>query len=121
MKKVILIADDSPTIRKFVSFSLKMQGLEVITASDGMEAVEKLPLYNFDLFITDLNMPNMDGFQLIKVIRENPDYSDTPIIILSSLAGSEDIEKGMSCGANSYLVKPFDPKRIQYEVAKYLS
>lgn len=121
MKKVILIADDSPTIRKFVSFSLTMQGFEVIAASDGMEAIELLPNKKVDLIITDLNMPNLDGFELIKSIRENLAYGEVPIIILSSLAGSEEIEKGMSCGANSYLVKPFDPKRIQYEVAKYLN
>lgn len=121
MKKIILIADDSPTIRKFVSFSLTMQGFEVIPACDGMEAMEKLPAHKVDLVITDLNMPNLDGFELIKCIRGNDDYKDIPIIVLSSLSGSEEIEKGMSCGANSYLVKPFDPKRIQYEVAKYLN
>ena len=121
MKKVILIADDSPTIRKFVAFSLTMQGFEVVAAKDGMEAIEHLPAKKVDLIITDLNMPNLDGFELIRSIRKNEDYYEIPIIILSSLAGSEEIEKGMSCGANSYLVKPFDPKRIQYEVAKYLN
>ena len=121
MKKVILIADDSPTIRKFVAFSLTMQGFEVVSAKDGMEAIEHLPAQKVDLIITDLNMPNLDGFELIRSIRKNEDYYEIPIIILSSLSGSEEIEKGMSCGANSYLVKPFDPKRIQYEVAKYLN
>jgi two-component system chemotaxis response regulator CheY len=121
MKKKILIADDSPTIRKFVAFSLTLQGFDVIATCDGMEAVEKLPSNKIDLVITDLNMPNMDGFELIKSIRGNSEYSDVPIIILSSLSGSEEIEKGMSLGANSYLVKPFDPKRIQYEVAKYIN
>lgn len=121
MKKVILIADDSPTIRKFVAFSLTMHGFEVIPACDGMEAMEKLPANKIDLVITDLNMPNMDGFELIRTIRGNEEYKDIPIIILSSLSASEDIEKGMGYGANSYLVKPFDPKRIQYEVAKYLN
>lgn len=121
MKKVVLIADDSPTIRKFVAFSLTMQGLEVISAVDGMEALEKIPEHKIDLLITDLNMPNMDGFELIVAVRQTEEYKDLPIIILSSLSSSEEIEKGMSCGANSYLVKPFDPKRIQYEVAKYLS
>lgn len=121
MKKVVLIADDSPTIRKFVAFSLTMQGLEVVAAVDGMEALEKIPEHKIDLLITDLNMPNMDGFELIKAVRANDEFKDIPIIILSSLSSSEEIEKGMSCGANSYLVKPFDPKRIQYEVAKYLN
>lgn len=121
MKKVILIADDSPTIRKFVSFSLTMHGFEVVAACDGMEAMEKLPSYKVDLVITDLNMPNMDGFELIRAIRGNEEYKDIPIIVLSSLSGSEEIEKGMSYGASSYLIKPFDPKRIQYEVSKYLN
>jgi len=121
MKKVILIADDSPTIRKFVSFSLKAHGFEVVAACDGMEAVELLPTQSIDLIITDLNMPNMDGFELIKAVRENENNKDIPIIILSSLKGSEEIEKGLKVGANSYMVKPFDPKRIQYEVAKYIN
>lgn len=121
MKKKILIADDSPTIRKFVAFSLTMQGFEVIAACDGMEALEKLPNNKIDLIITDLNMPNLDGFELIKSIRSSEEYEDVPIIVLSSLSGSEEIERGMNLGANSYLVKPFDPKRIQYEVAKYIN
>jgi two-component system chemotaxis response regulator CheY len=121
MKKVILIADDSPTIRKFVAFSLTMHGFEVIPACDGMEALEKLPAYKIDLVITDLNMPNMDGFELIKSIRGNEEYKNIPIIILSSLSGDEEIEKGIKCGANSYLIKPFDPKRIHYEVSKYIN
>lgn len=121
MKKIILIADDSPTIRKFVAFSLTMNGFEVISACDGMEALEKLPLNKIDLVITDLNMPNLDGFELIRTIRNNEEYHNIPIIILSSLSQSEDIERGMGFGANSYLVKPFDPKRIQYEVAKYIN
>jgi len=121
MKKVILVADDSPTIRKFVSFSLTMKGYEVVSACDGMEAIEKLPNTKFDLIITDLNMPNLDGFELIRSIRRSEEYREVPIIILSSLSGSNEIEKGMSIGANSYILKPFDPKRIQYEVSKYLN
>ena len=114
MKKVILVADDSPSIRKFVSFALTMKGFDIVPASDGMEALEKLPAEKVNLVITDLNMPNLDGFELIKAIRNNDDYRDIPIIILSSLAGSEEIQRGMDCGANSYLIKPFDPKRIAY-------
>ena len=121
MKKVILVADDSPSIRKFVSFALAMKGFEIISAADGMEALEKLPNHKVNLVITDLNMPNVDGFELIKSIRSNEEFKDIPIIILSSLGGSEEIQKGMNFGANSYLIKPFDPKRIAYEVAKYLN
>ena len=66
-------------------------------------------------------MPNVDGFELIKSIRGNEEFKDIPIIILSSLAGSDEIQRGMNYGANSYLVKPFDPKRIAYEVSKFLN
>ena len=121
MKKVILVADDSPTIRKFVTFSLAAKGFKIISATDGMEALEKLPNNNIDLIITDLNMPNIDGFELIQTVRDNDAYEDIPIIILSSLGSEKDIERGLSIGANSYLVKPFDPKKINYEVSKYIS
>ena len=121
MKKVILIADDSATIRKFVSFSLTTKGFEIIPVSDGMEALEKLPQREVDLIITDLNMPNVDGFELISTIRGNEEYTDIPIIILSSLSSQDEVNKGLSMGANSYLVKPFDPQRILYEVSKYLN
>lgn len=121
MKKVILIAEDSPTIRKFISFSLAAKGYDIISVTDGMEALEQLPKEKVNLIITDLNMPNLDGFELIKSIRANPEMNDVPIIILSSLTGNEEIEKGISCGADSYLLKPFDPKRILYEISKYLN
>jgi len=121
MKKVILVADDSPSIRKFVSFALTMKGFEIISCADGMEALEKLPTERINLVITDLNMPNLDGFELIKAIRSNEELKEIPIIILSSLAGSEEIQKGIEFGANSYLIKPFDPKRVVYEVSKYLN
>ncbi|MGK9477039.1 response regulator [Melioribacter sp. OK-6-Me] len=121
MKRVILIADDSPTIRKFVSVALSTKGYEIIACADGMEALEKLPGNKIDLLITDLNMPNVDGFQLIKSIRENEEYKELPIIVLSSLGSSEDIHRGLEYGANSYLIKPFDPERVLYEVSKYLN
>ncbi|MCX7880619.1 MAG: response regulator [Ignavibacteria bacterium] len=120
MKKTILIVEDSETIRKFIAMALKITGFEVIEAIDGMDALEKLPLHKIDLLITDLNMPNLDGFLLIKTIRENPEYKELPIIILSSLGKDEDIKRGFESGANSYLIKPFNSKRILYEVSKYI-
>lgn len=120
MSKTILIAEDSPTIRKFITLALKIQGYRIITAVDGMEALEKLPTEKIDLLITDLNMPNIDGLRLIRTIRQNDLYKNLPIIILSSLSKDEDIQQGLDAGANSYLIKPFNTKRIQYEVAKFL-
>jgi len=121
MNKVALIADDSSTIRKFVGFALKSMGIKVVAASDGMDALEKLSNENFDIIITDLNMPYVDGYELITSIREIKDYEDVPIIILSSESGDEDKFKGLAVGANSYMIKPFDAKKLQYEVSKFLS
>jgi len=120
MAKTILVAEDSSSVRKFIFFALKLTGFEVITAVDGMDALERLPQTKIDLLITDLNMPNVDGIKLIKTVREDPEYKDLPIIILSSLSADEDIENGLSAGANSYLIKPFNAKRIQYEISKYI-
>jgi len=120
MAKTILVAEDSSSVRKFIFFALKLTGFEVITAVDGMDALEQLPQNKIDLLITDLNMPNVDGIKLIKTVREDPEYKDLPIIILSSLSADEDIENGLSAGANSYLIKPFNAKRIQYEISKYI-
>ncbi|HOV98536.1 MAG: response regulator [Bacteroidetes bacterium] len=121
MKKCILVVDDSTTVRKFVSVSLSMQGFEVVTACDGMDALEKLPERKYDLIITDLNMPTMDGFEFIKNLKSNPDYKDLPVIILTSLSDATNKEEGVKLGVNSYVVKPFSLEKIQYEVSKYIS
>ncbi len=121
MAKTILVVDDSSTVRKFVSVSLEMQGFQVSTAKDGMDALEQLPKKKFDLVITDLNMPNMDGFEFIRALRENTDFNDLPVIILTSLADHTNREQGQKLGVLSYVVKPFSLEKIQYEVSKYVS
>lgn len=120
MAKNILVAEDSASVRKFITLALKMEGFNVITAVDGMDALEKLPQTTIDMLITDLNMPNIDGIKLIKTIRNDEEYKNIPIIILTSLSDDTDINMGLEAGADSYLIKPFNTKKIQYEVAKYL-
>ena len=119
--KAVMVVDDSEPIRKFLVFALRAQGFSVIPARDGMDALEKLSQTRVDLVITDLNMPNMDGFEFLRALREDREYFEVPVIILSSLSSDKDVELGLRLGANSYLVKPFDQKRIQYEVAKYIN
>ena len=121
MSKTVLVVDDSATVRKFVSVSLEMQGFDVSVACDGMDALEQLPKRRFDLIITDLNMPNMDGFELIRALRENPELVDLPVIILTSLSDQANKEQGSKLGVSSYVVKPFSLEKIQYEVSKYVS
>lgn len=103
-----------------MSLALKAGGYRVISAVDGMDALEILPNEKVDLVITDLNMPNVDGFELVRTIRQNVMYSSLPIIILSSLADAENVEQGLKIGANSYIIKPFNMKKIQDEVSKYI-
>ncbi len=122
MAQTILVVDDSPTVVKFVSFSLKKSGYSVVTACDGMDALEKISSLANDvsLVITDLNMPNLDGYGLISTLRENSEYQGTPIIILSSEDGDEDKDRGIQVGATSYLVKPFKSSVLLEEVSKFL-
>ena len=121
-KQVVLVADDSSTVRKFVSFSLSSQNMEVITAVDGMDALEKVSQApRLDLVIVDLNMPNMDGFEFIENFRQSDMYRGVPIIILSSERGEESKKRGEEVGADAYIEKPFDAKKIRYQVSKFIS
>jgi len=122
MAQTILVVDDSPTVVKFVSFSLKNGGYNVVTACDGMDAVEKISNMSedVDLVITDLNMPNLDGYRLIQTLRQNEKHQKTPIIILTSETEEEDRRQGMEVGADSYLVKPFKSSLLLSEVARHL-
>ena len=121
MPKTVMVVDDSDAIRKFVMFALRARGYTVLLAKDGQEALERLAQTPVDLVITDLNMPKMDGYTLVRALRQDPDLQALPIIILSSLSSDDDVQNGLALGANAYLVKPFDQKRIQYEVSKYLN
>jgi len=122
MSQTILVVDDSPTVVKFVAFSLKNSGYTVLTACDGMDAIEKISTVKDDisLIITDLNMPNLDGYSLIQTLRQSDKHARTPIIILSSEDGADDRDRGLAVGADSYLVKPFKSSLLLSEVSKYL-
>ena len=122
MNQTILVVDDSPTVVKFVSFSLMNGGYDVVAASDGMDALEKMSKADrkIDLVITDLNMPNLDGYALIETLRMSVEHRQTPVIILSSEEGDDDRQRGMLAGANSYLVKPFKSGVLLDEVLRYL-
>ncbi|MBN1396988.1 MAG: response regulator [Bacteroidetes bacterium] len=121
MEKVVLVVDDSATVRKFVAAALNMKGFRVITASDGIEALERMPSEKFDLIITDLNMPDMDGYELIRSIRETPEYRDIPIIVLSSMTDLKNKDLAMESGALAFLEKPLSTEVIQREVFKFLN
>jgi len=121
MKNLIIVVDDSATVRKFVSFALEFKDYDVIVAEDGMDALEKMSLKKVDLAIVDLNMPVMDGYELIETLRKSEEYRDLPIIILSTERGDQARLRGEEAGANHYLIKPFDKETILNQVSKYLA
>jgi two-component system, chemotaxis family, chemotaxis protein CheY len=121
MPKHILIVDDSKTVRNLVAFIMKREGYRVTTAVDGLDGLEKLyGADSVDLIISDVNMPNMDGFTFTKNLREQEEYRDLPIIILSTEGQDKDIRQGMNLGANLYMVKPAQPEKLIQNVKMLL-
>jgi two-component system chemotaxis response regulator CheY len=121
MDKVVLVVDDSTTVRKFVAASLNMKGFRVVTAADGVEALERMPAEKFDLIITDLNMPDMDGFEFIRTLRETPEYREIPIIVLSSMTDLKNKDYALELGALAFLEKPLSAEAIQREVFRFVN
>lgn len=120
--KTILIADDSRAMRAMLTSTLEsLNDCRIIEASSGFEAMRLLPRERVDLVLTDINMPDINGLELISYMRNNPNYQDIPIIIISTEGSQKDIERGMLLGANDYVVKPFDPASLQELLQKYLN
>jgi two-component system, chemotaxis family, chemotaxis protein CheY len=121
MCKHILIVDDSKTVRNLVAFVLKKEGYRVTAAADGLDGLEKLYAdSSVDLVISDVNMPGMDGFTFLRILREQEEYRNLPVIILSTESRDEDIRQGMRLGANLYLVKPANPDSLARNVKMLL-
>jgi two-component system chemotaxis response regulator CheY len=106
----ILIVDDSEMVRNYYYYILKNAGFDVISAVDGADGLEKLfRSDNVDLVISDINMPNMDGYSMIEKIRQDETFEDIPIIIVSTEDEAQDKQKGYDAGADVYIVKPLEP------------
>lgn len=121
MSKKILIAEDSATMRSLVTSTLAAVGdFEIIEAANGFEALRLLPREKVDLVITDINMPDINGLELVSFIRSNPNYKSTPLFIITTEGSERDREKGLSLGADAYLVKPFSPDELQELVQEFL-
>jgi len=117
----ILIAEDSSTMRSLIVSTISAMGnYQLIEAANGFEALRILPREKVDLVITDINMPDINGLELISFIKNNPNYKDTPLFIISTEGSEKDRDKGLSLGADAYLVKPFNPIELQDLVRQYL-
>lgn len=120
-KKIeMLLVDDSTSMREMVSFTLKGAGYEVYQAADGVEALDFAKGKTVDLVITDINMPNMDGYNLIKELRKLPAYKYIPILTLTTEDSSEKKQLGKVAGATGWIVKPFDPDNLLQTVKRVL-
>ncbi len=124
-KKVqrILIVEDSETMRSLLASSL--EGLEppvkISEASNGFEALRLLPREDFDLVVTDINMPDINGLELVSFVKNNDAYRSIPLLIVSTESSERDREKGVGLGADGYLVKPFDQEDLREIVMDLLS
>ena len=116
----ILAVDDSASMRQMVSFTLKSAGYTVVEAVDGQDAYEKTGARDFDLVLTDQNMPNLDGIGLTKRLRTSPNFKATPILILTTESSEQMKQAGRNAGATGWLVKPFDPAKLLEVIKKVI-
>ncbi len=116
----ILAVDDSASMRQMVSFTLKGSGYEVVEASDGVEALAVAKTRSFDLVVTDVNMPNMDGIELIRELRKLPSFKFTPLLMLTTESGMDKKQQGKAAGATGWIVKPFNPEQLLATIKKVL-
>jgi two-component system, chemotaxis family, chemotaxis protein CheY len=121
MGKSIITVDDSSTMRRMVSFTLKSAGYEVLEASDGAEALNLLRSRSVDMVITDVNMPNMNGIELTRQLRTLLHCARTPIILLTTESDPAKKNEGRAAGATGWMVKPFNQEQLLAVVAKVVS
>lgn len=119
MGKTVLIVDDSASMRQLVSFALRDAGYDVIDAINGKDAMNKLNGTKIEMVITDLNMPEMDGIEFIKQVRNNPGYKFTPIVMLTTESQESKKQEGKQAGASGWIVKPFMPEQLIDIVKKF--
>ena len=112
MPKTIMTIDDSPTMRQMVSLTLSEAGYQIIEAVDGLDALAKVNGHRIDLFLSDVNMPNLDGIELTRRLRANPSTRFTPIVLVTTESQVEKKMAGKAAGASGWIIKPFDPDQL---------
>ena len=119
----ILIVEDSPTMLALLSSALESleQPVKITEAASGFEALRCLPRAKFDLIVTDINMPDINGLELISFVRNNASYRSIPLVIVSTEGSERDRDKGVGLGADAYLVKPFEPEELREVVRDLLA
>ena len=116
----ILAVDDSASMRQMVAFSLKTAGHNVTEAADGLAGLSAAKARQFDLIITDVNMPVMDGITMAKQVRALPNYKMTPILMLTTESDNSKKMEGKAAGVTGWIVKPFDPNKLIQTIGRVL-
>lgn len=116
----ILVADDEPPILRLMEFILAREGHQMLVAVNGEEALAQVAEHKPDLILLDIMMPRVDGYEVVRRLRADPDLSSIPIIMLSAKAQDADVQKGVDVGVNEYVTKPFSPPHLVEVVNKYL-
>lgn len=117
----ILVVDDSATIRRSAETMLSKEGCEVITAENGFEALSKITRHHPDLIFVDIMMPRLDGYQTCAIIKNNTEFRDTPVVMLTSKDGLFDMARGRVVGSDQYLTKPFTREELLGAVKQHAS
>ncbi|MBR9854854.1 MAG: response regulator [Algicola sp.] len=120
-QKKILIVDDEPNIVMSLEYAFKKKDFEVFIARDGTEALEISNKQKPDLILLDIMMPEMDGYETLKRVRENKDLAHTKVVFLSAKSKEKDVEKGLEMGADSYMTKPFSIKKVISDIEELLA
>jgi two-component system chemotaxis response regulator CheY len=116
-----LVVEDSPTMRQLVVFALRrIRGLDIVEAEDGVDALKKLQAQRFDIVITDINMPIMDGLKLVHRIRGDDALKHIPVVIITTEGGAEDRARALALGANAYITKPIQGPHVLATVKELL-
>jgi two-component system, chemotaxis family, chemotaxis protein CheY len=116
-----LVVEDSPTMRQLIVFALRrLKTLRVTEADDGVDALKKLQGGKFDILITDINMPIMDGLKLVSMVRKDANHKDIPIVIITTEGAQEDRERALALGANAYITKPIQAPQVIETVKELL-
>jgi two-component system, OmpR family, phosphate regulon response regulator PhoB len=117
----VLVVDDDPDVRRLVEMKLRLEGVETALASNGVEALQALEASTFDLVILDIMMPEMDGVETCRRLREHAELAFIPVLMLTARAQVTDIERGFAAGATDYMVKPFSPRELSDRVVGLLA
>jgi DNA-binding response OmpR family regulator len=115
--QVILVVDDEARMRRFIRMNLELEGYQVVEAENGIQALDQIRKYTPDLVVMDVMMPEMDGFETLRMLRE---ISTVPVILLTVRSDEEDINRGLNLGADDYITKPFSPRELNSRVAAVL-